>query len=80
MTFAEIGKALGRDEVAVAAVFYGQHQTNDADITALSKTLDLNEGELKKQLQGFPFRGHVTEMPPKEPLIYRLYEIIQNYG
>lgn len=29
---------------------------------------------------GFPDRGKSIEMPPKEPLIYRLYEIVQNYG
>jgi cyanate lyase len=27
-----------------------------------------------------PNRGHASPMPPKEPLIYRLYEIVQNYG
>ena len=32
------------------------------------------------QLAGYPFRGQVMDMPPKEPLIYRLYEIVQNYG
>ena len=31
-------------------------------------------------MAGFPFRGHTMDMPPKEPLIYRLYEIVQNYG
>ena len=31
-------------------------------------------------MAGFPFRGHTIDMPPKEPLIYRLYEIVQNYG
>lgn len=27
-----------------------------------------------------PDRGRQMEMPPKEPLVYRLYEIVQNYG
>jgi cyanate lyase len=31
-------------------------------------------------LAGFPDRGYSVEMPPREPLIYRLYEIVQNYG
>ena len=35
---------------------------------------------LGEQLAGYPFRGQVMDMPPKEPLIYRLYEIVQNYG
>lgn len=28
----------------------------------------------------FPDRGRAGPMPPVEPLIYRLYEVIQNYG
>ncbi|KAL8822425.1 MAG: hypothetical protein Q9191_006840 [Dirinaria sp. TL-2023a] len=80
MTFEDIAKQLGRNEVAVAAIFYGQAQTNDEDVEKLSAILDINHGELSKQLAGFPFRGQVMDMPPKEPLIYRLYEIVQNYG
>lgn len=46
----------------------------------LAKILDIDHEKLKKLLAGFPFRGHTADMPPKEPLIYRLYEIVQNYG
>ena len=35
---------------------------------------------LKAQMYGWPDRGRTTPMPPREPLIYRLYEIVQNYG
>ncbi|KAN0071176.1 Cyanate lyase C-terminal domain containing protein [Elaphomyces granulatus] len=28
----------------------------------------------------FPDRGRSVEIPPREPLIYRLCEIMQNYG
>jgi len=81
LTFAQIGDALGRNEVAVAALFYGQAKASDADVDALAKLLDLDQGLLATQLHGWPHRGHsLGEMPPKEPLIYRLYEIIQNYG
>jgi len=31
-------------------------------------------------MMGFPDRGRAGPMPPVEPLIYRLYEIVQNYG
>lgn len=31
-------------------------------------------------MTGFPDRGRAGPMPPVEPLIYRLYEIVQNYG
>ena len=64
----------------MAALFYGQAQANAEDIKNLSKVLEIDESVLEQQLGGYPDRGRTMEMPPKEPLIYRLYEIIQNYG
>ena len=46
----------------------------------LSKVLGIPAETLEAQLAGFPDRGRTLEMPPKEPLIYRLFEIVQNYG
>ena len=80
LTFADISKAVGRNEVAIAAIFYGQTRASSADIDALAKCLDLDRDELNTQLARWPNRGHSFEMPPREPLIYRLYEIVQNYG
>lgn len=50
------------------------------DIQKLSKVLDIPTETLESQLSGFPDRGRSLEMPPKDPLVYRLYEIVQNYG
>ena len=80
LSFEQIAKELGREEVAVAAIFYGQAQTNAQDVEKLSSILGIEKGKLEAQLAGYPFRGHTMDMPPKEPLIYRLYEIVQNYG
>ncbi|KAL7276366.1 Cyanate hydratase [Rhizina undulata] len=80
LTFEALGKAIGRDEVAVAAIFYGQAKASDEDIKTLAKVLEIRDEVLAEELGAFPFRGRTVEMPPKEPLIYRLYEIIQNYG
>lgn len=96
LSFETIAKALGREEVAVAALFYGQAQASPQDIEKLYEVLkcgeDIKDSEgqvklqqvkidfLKDQLCGYPDRGRQMEMPPKEPLVYRLYEIIQNYG
>ncbi|KAH0535973.1 Cyanate hydratase [Glutinoglossum americanum] len=80
LTFAQLGEALGRDEVAVAALFYGQAQASEADIQKLAQTLEIPQVVLERQLSGFPDRGHMVDLPPKEPLIYRLFEIVQNYG
>ncbi|KAE8444975.1 Cyanate hydratase [Mollisiaceae sp. DMI_Dod_QoI] len=80
LTFASIASSLGRSEVAVAALFYGQAQASASDVSKLSEILSIPEEVLASQLLGFPDRGRAGPMPPVEPLIYRLYEIIQNYG
>ena len=50
------------------------------DIKKLSEVLDIPHDLLEAQLSGFPNRGSTLDMPPKDPTIYRLYEIVQNYG
>lgn len=80
MTFEAIGQALGRDEVAIAAIFYGQAMATQEDIEKLAKVLEIPIHHISSQLSGFPDRGRSMEMPPKDPTIYRLYEVVQNYG
>ncbi|ETN45110.1 cyanate hydratase [Cyphellophora europaea CBS 101466] len=80
VSFETIAKELGRDEVAVAALFYGQTKASEQDIKKLSEYFEIDHATLSAQLSGFPDRGKSVEMPPKEPLIYRLYEVVQNYG
>lgn len=80
LSFETIAKALGREEVIVAALFYGQAMASPEDIKKLSEVLEIDHAILQDQLSGFPDRGRQMEMPPKEPLVYRLFEIIQNYG
>lgn len=80
LTFSSIAESLGRSEVAVAALFYGQAQASPEDVKKLAEILSVDEAKLGEQLLGFPDRGRAGPMPPVEPLIYRLYEIVQNYG
>ena len=80
LSFEKIGEHLGRNEVAAAAIFYGQAKASQQDIERLATLLGIPQQPLEEQLSGFPDRGRSVEMPPKEPLIYRLYEIVQNYG
>lgn len=80
LSFEAIAAELGRSEVSVAAIFYGQAQASEADIKKLAALLDIDEKILAAQLYGIPDRGRTLDMPPKEPLIYRLFEIVQNYG
>ncbi|KAL6708549.1 Cyanate hydratase [Coniothyrium glycines] len=80
LSFEAIAKHVGRDEVAIAALFYGQAMASPEDIKKLSEVLDIPHETLESQLSGFPNRGSTLDMPPKDPTIYRLYEIVQNYG
>lgn len=80
MSFEKIGQVLGRNEVATAAIFYGQAKASEEDIRKLASLLELDFHPLWSTMGGFPNRGHGAEMPPKDPLIYRLYEIVQTYG
>ncbi|KAK7425500.1 Cyanate hydratase [Neonectria magnoliae] len=80
LSFETIAKHLGRSEVACAALFYGQATASSEDVERLLELLDLPTHSLTAQMTGFPNRGQAGPMPPVEPLIYRLYEIVQNYG
>ncbi|KAF2863260.1 cyanate hydratase [Piedraia hortae CBS 480.64] len=81
LSFETIANALGRSEVAVAAIFYGQAKASPEDVTNLAKVLEIPEEELlQTEITGWPDRGRQVEMPPREPLMYRLWEIVQNYG
>lgn len=71
---------MNRGEVAVASLFYGQAKASPEDIKNLSEYFGIDHATLESQMSGFPDRGKSIELPPKEPLIYRLYEIVQNYG
>ena len=65
----------------MAAMFYGQAQASPEDALRLTQLLGLSpESPVASQMMGFPDRGRAGPMPPVEPLIYRLYEIVQNYG
>lgn len=80
ITFAEIAEHIGRTEVACAALFYGQALASAEDVEKLSSLLDVPRETLAAEMMSFPNRGQSVPMPPTEPLIYRLYEIVQNYG
>ncbi|KJZ70086.1 Cyanate hydratase [Hirsutella minnesotensis 3608] len=80
LTFEQIAKHIGRNEVATAAIFYGQAKASEEDISNLSSFLSIPHQELADLLGGFPDRGRSVPIPPKDPLIYRIFEIVQNYG
>jgi cyanate lyase len=78
LTFADLGKVIGRDEVWVAALFYGQARADEEEANKLTSALGLGT-HIGDALTDFPSKG-VGPVVPTDPLIYRFYEIMQVYG
>ena len=83
LTFAEIGKKIGHDEVWVAALFHGQASfPDDKECQKLLDVLEINlSSEQFHQLTHAPFKGAIIpSFPPTDPLLYRFQEILVQYG
>ncbi len=83
LTFADIGQKLGRDEVWVAALFYGQASfPDDQECKKLLDILGLNlSSEDIHILTHSPFKGSLLpSLPPTDPLLYRFHEMFLQYG
>ncbi|KAF9026010.1 Cyanase [Hymenopellis radicata] len=81
ITFDAIAKAIGKDEVWVAAAFYGQAKFTEEELKKVSEVLDIQHNGLVGELgdHWWPNRG-LGPMPPTDPVIYRLYESVLVYG
>ncbi len=81
LSFADLGRLVGRSEMWVAALFYGQARATAEEARKIVARLGL--GREKKAVQSFltafPSKG-LGPVVPTDPLIYRLYEIMQVYG
>jgi cyanate lyase len=69
---------MGRDEVWVAALCYRQASASQEEAGKLVAALGL-DSEVAQALTEFPAKG-LGPIVPTDPLIYRLYEIMQVYG
>jgi cyanate lyase len=78
LTFADLGTVVDRDEVWVAALCYRQATASPEEAQKLVAALGLAP-EMAQELSEFPTKG-LGPVVPTDPLIYRLYEIMQVYG
>lgn len=78
ITFADLEKVLGHDEVWIAALFYRQATASQEEASKLASALGLAP-ETLAELTEFPTKG-LGPVVPTDPLIYRFYEIMQVYG
>ncbi|BAZ46266.1 cyanate hydratase [Chondrocystis sp. NIES-4102] len=79
ISFEDLEKATGRDEVWIASVIYRQASADLAEATKIVTTLGLPES-MAEFLTTPPLKGSLDPVIPTDPLIYRFYEIMQVYG
>ncbi|MEM7770637.1 MAG: cyanase [Cyanobacteria bacterium P01_E01_bin.6] len=79
VTFDALEKAVGRDDVWIAAVIYRQASASQEEAEALLTALGLST-DLADELTECPLKGALEPVIPTDPLIYRFYEIMQVYG
>ncbi|MEY2978234.1 MAG: cyanase [Prochlorotrichaceae cyanobacterium] len=79
VSFADLEKAVGRDDVWIAAVIYRQASASPEEAEKLLTVLGLST-DLVGELTDYPLKGSLEPVIPTDPLIYRFYEIMQVYG
>ena len=79
LTWTEIAERTGADRVWLTAALLGQHPVPPDLARGLGDALGLSE-EAVAILQEIPSRGSFDTLPPTDPTIYRLYEVLQVYG
>jgi cyanate lyase len=78
LSFTDLEKILGRDEVWIAAVIYRQASASESEAKQLVEALGLDESYVE-ELTEYPVKG-LGPVVPTDPLVYRFYEIMQVYG
>ncbi|KAF8344743.1 cyanate lyase C-terminal domain-containing protein [Amanita rubescens] len=81
LSFDQIAKAINKDEVWLAAAFYGQAKFTEDELKEVAALLDLSEAAVLSELGShwWPNRG-LGPVPPRDPVLYRLFEGFLVYG
>ena len=79
LSFTQIAEELGTDRVWATAALHGQHPFSEEQARHVQELLDL-PGEAVALLSEIPTRGSYDRLPPADPTVYRLYEVLQVYG
>lgn len=78
LTWEQIAAEIGMSPVWTTSACLGQNSMPKEYADKLCKFLNLGP-EVSAALQAFPYKGS-EKVVPTDPLIYRLYEIVQVYG
>jgi cyanate lyase len=79
LSFTEIAERLGSDRVWLTAALLGQHPLPPELAQQAADLLGLPDGAAAV-LAEIPSRGSFETLPPTDPTVYRLYEVLQVYG
>ncbi|MFE5429187.1 cyanase [Peribacillus simplex] len=79
LTWNEIAKESENSETWVVTALLGQATMTSSEAEKMGELLDLDE-EAIQALTLIPHRGEVMQMPPTDPILYRLYEMLLVYG
>jgi cyanate lyase len=80
LTWATIAATLGPSSpIIYTAALLGQFPLNAEEAHKAAALLDLDPTDAAL-LQQSPNRGEGIQMPPSDPLIYRFYELVMNFG
>ena len=79
LSFTQIAEQIGADRVWLTAALLGQHPF-PAEMAARVKDLLGLPDDAVAVLTEVPMRGSFSVLPPTDPTVYRLYEVLQVYG
>jgi cyanate lyase len=79
LSFTQIAEHVGADRVWLTAALHGQHPLSREQAAAVTALLEL-PAEAAAVLEEVPTRGSFDALPPADPTVYRLYEVLQVYG
>ncbi|PFH88963.1 cyanase [Bacillus sp. AFS088145] len=79
LTWEEISKISENSESWVVTALLGQATMTRPEAEKMAKLLELDE-EVVQALTIIPHRGAAMQMPPTDPILYRLYEMLLVYG
>jgi|SRR5690348_11335056 cyanate lyase len=77
--WSEVAKKVGQSKEWTTAACLGQMQMTKKQAEVVGKLFDLPEDAVAL-LQTVPYKGSLPTAVPTDPLIYRLYELVNVYG
>ena len=79
LTWEQIGQAIGMSPVWTASACLGENSMPEGLAHELCNTLALS-ADVAAALQECPLKGSNKDIVPRDPLIYRFYEVMTVYG